>query len=46
MTSPVLSQLYGTPIDVVRVGGRILIAGMPEDPVHEGDHVHDPVSTL
>jgi zinc/manganese transport system ATP-binding protein len=46
MTSQVLSELYGTPIDVVHAKGRILIAGMPDSPVHEDDHVHDPVSTL
>jgi zinc/manganese transport system ATP-binding protein len=46
MTSAVLSELYGTSIDVVRVKGRIVVVGMPDNPVHEGDHVHDPVSTL
>jgi zinc/manganese transport system ATP-binding protein len=46
MTSQVLSELYGTPIDVVHAKGRILIVGMPDTPVHEDDHVHDPVSTL
>ena len=46
MTSQVLSELYGTPIDVVHAKGRIVIVGMPDTPVHEDDHVHDPVSTV
>ncbi|MEV5341499.1 metal ABC transporter ATP-binding protein [Streptomyces sp. NPDC052676] len=31
LTSEALSQLYGTPVDVVRVRGRILVAGTPDD---------------
>lgn len=30
LNSAALSELYGAPIDVVRVGGRILVAGLPE----------------
>lgn len=34
MTSATLSRLYGMPVEVVQVGGRILVAGAPEDNVH------------
>ncbi|MEU6665625.1 metal ABC transporter ATP-binding protein [Streptomyces sp. NPDC046727] len=41
MTTPTLSQLYGTRIDVVRVGGRIVVVGAPDaDTVHS--HADDP----
>jgi zinc/manganese transport system ATP-binding protein len=30
LNSETLSQMYGTPIDVIRTGGRILVAGLPE----------------
>jgi zinc/manganese transport system ATP-binding protein len=30
MTSQSLSALYGTPVEVVHVGGRMLVAGLPE----------------
>jgi len=30
LTSPVLSDLYDAPVDVLRVGGRIIVAGVPE----------------
>lgn len=33
LRSEVLSDLYGTPVDVIRSGGRIFVAGAP-------DHVH------
>jgi len=36
LTSQTLTELYGSPIEVVRSGGRILVAGVPE--VH--DHPH------
>ncbi|UQX89622.1 ABC transporter ATP-binding protein [Jatrophihabitans telluris] len=38
MTSESLSALYGSPIEVVRVGGRILIAGVPD--LSEDEHHH------
>ncbi len=40
LNSATLSDLYGAPIDVVRVGGRILVAGVPD--VSEHEHHHDP----
>ena len=36
LNSATLSDLFGAPIDVVRVGGRILVAGVPDVP----EHVH------
>ena len=38
LTSETLSQLYGTPIDVVRNQGRIVVIG-----AHDHDHHHDEV---
>jgi zinc/manganese transport system ATP-binding protein len=40
MTTETLSALYGVPVDVLRLGDRIIIAGAPDDVVHEHDHVH------
>jgi zinc/manganese transport system ATP-binding protein len=37
MTSAVLSELYGTPIDVLRAGDRIVVLGTDHH-VHHGDH--------
>ena len=47
MTSATLTALYGTPVEVVRVGGRIIVAGLPEHdgPAHAElglDHGADP----
>ena len=40
ITAPVLSRLYGTPIDVVHHGGRIFVmAGSTE--IEKADHCHD-----
>jgi zinc/manganese transport system ATP-binding protein len=39
-TSEVLSDLYGTPVEVIRARGRILVVGLP-DHAHEG-HEHAP----
>jgi zinc/manganese transport system ATP-binding protein len=36
LNSATLSELFGAPIEVVRSGGRILVAGIPE----AGDHDH------
>jgi len=36
LRSDVLSELYGTPVEVVRVGGRVIVAGTPH-----GDHHHE-----
>ncbi|WP_422742669.1 metal ABC transporter ATP-binding protein [Micromonospora sp. WMMD754] len=38
-TSATLSDLYGVPIEVLRVNGRILVAGIP--PADESHHHHD-----
>jgi zinc/manganese transport system ATP-binding protein len=43
LNSATLSDLFGAPIDVVRVGGRILVAGVPDVPEHA--HHHEPVRT-
>lgn len=34
LNSATLTELFGAPIDVVRVGGRILVAGIPDTPEH------------
>lgn len=39
MTSEVLSDLYGTPVDVFRSNGRIVVVGQPDATTHE--HSHD-----
>ncbi|QYH34915.1 metal ABC transporter ATP-binding protein [Salinibacterium sp. M195] len=36
LRSEVLTELYGTPVEVVRVGGRVMVAGIPQ-----GDHHHE-----
>lgn len=38
MTSATLTELYGTQVDVVRVRGRIVVVGAPDD---GAGHVHD-----
>ena len=38
LNSATLSELYGTPIEVVRSGGRILVAGIPDTPEHSHHH--------
>ena len=35
LTSEVLSDLYGTPVEVIRSGARVFVAGIPEFPRHE-----------
>lgn len=39
LTSVTLSQLYGSPVEVVRSAGHIFVAGLPDVPhhLHEGD---------
>jgi zinc/manganese transport system ATP-binding protein len=39
MTSQTLSALYGVPVEVIRTGRRIVVAGVPDEHVHEHDHV-------
>lgn len=34
LRSDVLSELYGTPVEVLRAGGRVLVAGIPDSPHH------------
>lgn len=38
MTSEVLSDLYGTAVEVVTVGGRLLVLGAEQEPHHHGQH--------
>jgi zinc/manganese transport system ATP-binding protein len=41
ITTETLSRLYGTPIDVLRVRGRVVVVGTPDDQhVHHVDHEH------
>ncbi|PWI12543.1 ABC transporter ATP-binding protein [Streptomyces sp. NWU339] len=42
LTSGSLSRLYGTQIDVVRVHGRIVVAGVPDEPAAQLHHSHEP----
>jgi zinc/manganese transport system ATP-binding protein len=42
LNSATLSELFDAPIEVVRVGGRILVAGIPDAPEQaHHDHHHD-----
>lgn len=41
LNSATLSELFDTPIDVIRSRGRILVAGIPETPEHP-HHPHHP----
>lgn len=42
MTSDTLSRLYGTEVDVLRVRGRVVVVGTPDDQHvhHVGEHAH------
>jgi zinc/manganese transport system ATP-binding protein len=41
LTSETLSHLYGTDVDVLRVRGRVVVVGTPDDQhVHHVDHEH------
>jgi zinc/manganese transport system ATP-binding protein len=41
ITSETLSRLYGTPVDVLRVRGRVVVVGTPDDQhVHHVGHDH------
>ncbi|MFJ4439325.1 metal ABC transporter ATP-binding protein [Streptomyces sp. NPDC088923] len=40
LTSASLSRLYGTHVDVVRVGGRVVVAGAYEEPAHHPGEPH------
>jgi zinc/manganese transport system ATP-binding protein len=39
MTSATLSALYDAPVEVLRIGGRVVVAGVPDTPAAE---THDP----
>jgi zinc/manganese transport system ATP-binding protein len=41
LTSEALSALYDTPVDVLRLRGRVVVVGTPDDQhVHHVDHAH------
>ncbi len=42
LNSATLSELFGSPIEVVRVGGRILVAGVPDAPEQAHHDHHEP----
>ena len=44
MTSQTLTELYGTPVDVLRSGDRIIVAGVPDQHVHAHEHEHEVVT--
>ncbi|MEP6851923.1 MAG: ABC transporter ATP-binding protein [bacterium] len=44
MTSAALSELYGTPVDVVRSRGRIIVAGAPEADADSRETIPDAVA--
>ncbi|WP_234390405.1 metal ABC transporter ATP-binding protein [Streptomyces sp. MMG1533] len=41
LTSESLSRLYGTRVDVVRVQGRVVVVGTPDDPATPPHHAHE-----
>ncbi len=42
LRSEVLSELYASPVDVIRANGRILIAGAPDEShAHDHGHTHE-----
>lgn len=43
MTSEVLSDLYGTPVDVFRSNGRIVVVGQPDATTHDHSHAGEEV---
>ncbi|MFC9127981.1 metal ABC transporter ATP-binding protein [Streptomyces sp. NPDC057099] len=42
LTSESLSRLYGTQVDVVRVRGRVVVAGVPDEPAAPAHHPEQP----
>jgi zinc/manganese transport system ATP-binding protein len=38
LTSDVLTELYGTPVDVLRTGGRVVVVGIPDSETHHHGH--------
>ncbi|WP_073948448.1 metal ABC transporter ATP-binding protein [Streptomyces kebangsaanensis] len=41
LTSESLSELYGTRVDVVRVHGRVVVVGAPDEPATPPPHTHE-----
>jgi zinc/manganese transport system ATP-binding protein len=41
LNSRTLSEMYHTPVEVIRSNGRILVAGLPETSGHEGHEAHE-----
>lgn len=41
LRADVLSELYGTRVDVVRAGGRIVVVGAPDEPDAAHEHAHE-----
>jgi zinc/manganese transport system ATP-binding protein len=44
MTAETLSALYGARVEVIRTGGRIIVAGLPDTDLHEHHHVGESVA--
>jgi zinc/manganese transport system ATP-binding protein len=45
LRSDVLTDLYGTPVDVIRSGGRIVVVGIPDSETHQHhDEGHRPAA--
>lgn len=40
LRSDVLSELYGTPVDVLRTGERVVVVGIPDSETHHHHHSH------
>ncbi|MEW2630982.1 ATP-binding cassette domain-containing protein [Streptomyces sp. NPDC048389] len=45
MTTSVLSELYGTQVDVVHVGGRVVVVGAPDAAAPHNNHGNGPNGT-
>ncbi|WP_144792061.1 metal ABC transporter ATP-binding protein [Kocuria palustris] len=43
LRSEVLSELYGSPVEVVRAGGRVIVAGAQREDAHHVEDVVEPV---
>jgi zinc/manganese transport system ATP-binding protein len=41
LTTDTLTRLYGAPVDVLRVRGRVVVVGTPDDQGAHHDHDHD-----
>jgi zinc/manganese transport system ATP-binding protein len=42
LTTETLTRLYGAPVDVLRVRGRLVVVGTPDDQGAHHDHDHGP----